>query len=907
MNNLKSSELQQRITVRIQCNGETGTGVLAMPENGAYIYILTAKHVLLGKDFKIPLIKTGIVIDNILSGAHKFLSYQVQETDDVLISDRNEDDFAIIVINNNTVFDMNTIKQAVYINDEHSLLDCSVRGFPKLIHSKENRSFKGRFEEFIPGNPKHFRVLSTQPLDTPFADAQENVQGLSGGPVFFINEDTSLLLGIVTEYVPINCFLCIRIGYVNTLLEQKRYPLLAIKSFHEEEKGSQDFHYNPNLGNQQNFKELIEGRYRQFARLLAHGCGGISKSSYAVSQDGKVYGWGENVNVQSESDISYCATPVNISDYGSLVGKTILKVASGRNHTLAVDLDGKVYAWGGNYGELPIEVEGLSGIKDITVGDSHFMALKIDGIIYVRGNGGYGQLGNGHFDLGHYHIPSRSMPVGSLSDITAISAGANHCLAVKSDGTVYAWGDDSYGQLGNDYNHPNGHYSANLNASAKPQRINNLSEIISVSAGANHSLALKANGTVFTWGSDNYANSKVPVQVNNLTGIVAIAAGVSHSLALKVDGNVFIWGGEGEGQDGSVTFNGRLEPKQVEELSDVVAIAGGFFHSLACKLDGTVYAWGYNQFGQLRNGTTTNSNEPILVSIPLKAEIETISLPSNVFYVGQKDIIVGFTTESITMENYDQRDKYIAQLSNSTGSFSSPVTIGTGVSYSGYFWQISCTIPANTPFGTGYRIRVINSKTNVLGIDNGNNLTIYASRASINWQVLEDFERPNPWPWFPWKSPLLSGQLSTSAAVSGNYGMVGVDWFYRDDVALGKPGDRISMWAKDWACLGFFAGQHGTQYFALGGNEISFHGIPGYVWHPYRMVVPAEFISLPDKWYRLEVTFTGEGLEGRVYDSDGVKELACLRSKNINIGSGGSGISMRGDFIDEITYYLAPR
>ncbi|KAA5538863.1 RCC1 domain-containing protein [Adhaeribacter rhizoryzae] len=675
-----------------------------------------------------------------------------------------------------------------------------------------------------------------------------------------------------------------------------------------------NFHYNPQEVNRQHLKELINGRFRKFAWSLAHGGGGISQSSYAISADGKVYGWGGEDNGELGNGTSNSATPVDISGYGALAGKTIVTVATGRNYKLALDSDGKVYVWGGNNGALPLEVSDLSDITAIAVGDAHSLALKSDGTVYAWGAGGEGQLGDGHFEPGSYAVPFRgstSLPVGGLLGVIAISAGANHSLAVKSDGTVYAWGDDSYGQLGNGYIRSGDDYLTKSTASAVPEKVNALFDVIAVAGGSHHSIGLKSDGSVYTWGNAGYgpSTSKKPVQVTELSEIIAIASGTQHSLALKLDGTVYTWGyGEG-GQLGNGTYSSSSVPVQVKDLSDVTAIAGGLFHSQARKLDGTVYAWGGNNYGQLGSSASSNSAVPVLVPISLKPTIETISLPSNVFYVGQKDILVGFITESITAENYDQREVYIAQLSNSTGSFSSPVTIGTGVSYSGYYWQISCSIPDNTPLSTGYRIRVINSKTNLLGLDNGSNLTIYASRASINWQVLEDFERPNPWPWLPWRTPgdgsNVSGVLSPYVANFGQYGINIGDWAYRADVMLGNPGDKISLWVKDSASLGFQASPIETHSFAIGNNRITFNYLERYLWYPYRQLSAAEFINQPDIWYRLEVTFCEPGfVEGRVYDSDGITELAFLKSRYYNRGLG--GIAMKGRCMDDITYYLGP-
>ncbi|HEY5040777.1 MAG TPA: immunoglobulin domain-containing protein [Verrucomicrobiae bacterium] len=181
------------------------------------------------------------------------------------------------------------------------------------------------------------------------------------------------------------------------------------------------------------------------------------------------------------------------------------------------------------------------------MGDFHSLALKSDGTVVAWGNDSYGQT----------NVPS------SLSNVVAISAGGYHSLALRADGTVVAWGDNSHGQT-------------NVPA--------DLSGVIAIAAGEYHNLALKADATVVAWGGDLNGETNVPAGLSNVT---AIAAGELHSLALKADGTVVGWGYNADGQT-MVPVN----------LSNVVAIAGGFYHSLALKADGTMVAWGGGYYGE---------------------------------------------------------------------------------------------------------------------------------------------------------------------------------------------------------------------------------------------------------------------------------------------------------------------
>jgi hypothetical protein len=154
-------------------------------------------------------------------------------------------------------------------------------------------------------------------------------------------------------------------------------------------------------------------------------------------------------------------------------------------------------------------------------------------------------------------------PPPGLADVVAIAGGGYHCLALKSNGTVVAWGDSMFGPI-----------------TVPP----GLADVAAIAAGESHSLALKTDGTVVAWGNNGYGQSAVPP---GLASVVAIAGGGYHSLALKANGTVVAWGNNGNGQT-------NVPPG----LSNVVAIAAGAVHSLALKTDGTVVAWGDNGQGQ---------------------------------------------------------------------------------------------------------------------------------------------------------------------------------------------------------------------------------------------------------------------------------------------------------------------
>jgi alpha-tubulin suppressor-like RCC1 family protein len=279
-------------------------------------------------------------------------------------------------------------------------------------------------------------------------------------------------------------------------------------------------------------------------------------------------------------------------------------IAAGGFHTATLKGDGTALAWGSNdSGELgngstvnsaiPVQVSGLSGLDTIAAGFFHTLALKNDGTVWSWGLNDNGQLGNST-------ATSSSIPVqvSGLNSATSIGGGGLHSLALMGDGTVQAWGENSSGQLGN---------GSNAN-STTPVTVSSLSGVIAIAGGDQHSMALKSDGTVWTWGDNSNGklgngtttgSSSIPAQVSSLTGVKAISAGTLHSVALKGDGTVWSWGYNGEGELGNNTTTDSTTPVQVNGLSNITSIAAGGFHTIALKNDGTVWTWGSNSKGQL--------------------------------------------------------------------------------------------------------------------------------------------------------------------------------------------------------------------------------------------------------------------------------------------------------------------
>ena len=231
------------------------------------------------------------------------------------------------------------------------------------------------------------------------------------------------------------------------------------------------------------------------------------------------------------------------------------------------------------------------------------------------GNNFFGQLGNETYDASS----NTPVEVSNLdgAEVKALAGGQGHSLALRSDGTVWAWGLNQDGRLGDGTNTDS---STPVQVKDPNEPTGYLSGVTAIAAGGSHNLALKDDGTVWAWGSntggqeqkisgqlgnDTYASSNTPVKVSDLGGVEAISAGGSYSLALKDDGTVWAWGNNEFGQLGDGTNTDSSTPVQVSDLDGVKGIAAGGAHSLALKDDGTAWAWGANPYGQLGNGTNT--------------------------------------------------------------------------------------------------------------------------------------------------------------------------------------------------------------------------------------------------------------------------------------------------------------
>jgi alpha-tubulin suppressor-like RCC1 family protein len=338
----------------------------------------------------------------------------------------------------------------------------------------------------------------------------------------------------------------------------------------------------------------------------------------ALKSDGTVWGWGFDGNGQLGDGSAFDKpTPIQVP---GLTG--IIAVAAGDRHSLALKNDGTVWSWGSNgSGQLgdgtntgrstPVQVIQLSGVVAISAGASFSIALKSDGTVWGWGVNSAGQLGDGT-NMGKLS----AVQVAGLTGVMSIASGAAHTLALKTDGTVWGWGYNGYGELGDG---SSGNFRFNI------VRAGTLTGVVSIASGDDHSLAVKSDGTIWAWGLNNSGQlgdatnvqRLTPVQVSGFTGGVAVGAGTAHSFAVKSDGSMWAWGSNSNGQLGNGTLMASLLPvassacgpatfQGAGKSSVASRLSATQNYSLAVKGDGTVVGSGDNTYGQLGDGTTTN-------------------------------------------------------------------------------------------------------------------------------------------------------------------------------------------------------------------------------------------------------------------------------------------------------------
>jgi alpha-tubulin suppressor-like RCC1 family protein len=335
----------------------------------------------------------------------------------------------------------------------------------------------------------------------------------------------------------------------------------------------------------------------------------------AIKTNGTMWSWGRgDFGELGLNDIIYRSSPVQI---GTLT--TWSKVAAGGLYSIAVKTDGTLWSFGYNaqgtlgnntviHRSSPIQVGALTTWSQVTAGGRHSGAIKTDGTMWLWGRNNYGQMGQNDLNI------NRSSPiqVGALTTWSKIASGNNTILGLKTDGTMWAWGNNNNGQLGD---------NTNIDRSS-PIQVGALTTWSQIAGGRTFSIAIKTDGTLWSFGyndrgqlGDNTLTKRSsPVQVGSLTTWSQLEAGSNHAAALETDGSLYAWGMNSDGQVGDNTTIKRSSPTQVGSYIGAWArTSHGRQHTLATKVDGTLYAWGANSIGAIGDNTVVYRSSPVQV------------------------------------------------------------------------------------------------------------------------------------------------------------------------------------------------------------------------------------------------------------------------------------------------------
>ena len=332
---------------------------------------------------------------------------------------------------------------------------------------------------------------------------------------------------------------------------------------------------------------------------------------------------------------------------------TYTTISAGVMYTGAIDQNGSLWMWGDNkYGQLgngniggnqATAVNVLNNVVSVSCGGSHTAAIKADGSLWMWGDDQYGQIGvGGNVSYKSDISALQYAPVKVMDNVAAVSCGGSHTAAIKTDGSLWVWGSNLSGQIGNG---GRGNVQTEYGTAYQNVPVKIMDNVAAVSCGADNTAAVKTDGSLWMWGSssdfklgnghaynfydDNGSHGEnllVPAKI--MDGVTAVSCGADNTAAVKTDGSLWVWGsnmwyqlgngGTGDYENGAGTYYQILP---VKIMDGVTAVTCSSFYTAAVKADGSLWTWGYNTDSLLGNGDKgnfTDEYDRIYQTIPTK-------------------------------------------------------------------------------------------------------------------------------------------------------------------------------------------------------------------------------------------------------------------------------------------------